>query len=80
MDDASLHAQIDKLVTEEQELLRNAEGQGEDPTRHQRLQDLKVELDRAWDLLRQREAQEEFKLDPDDASPRDAGTVEGYKG
>ena len=80
MDDASLHAQIDKLVTEEQELLRSAEGEGEDPDRHQRLQELKVELDRAWDLLRQREAHEEFKLDPDDASLRDPDTVEGYEG
>ena len=80
MDDASLHGQIDKLVAEEQELLRSAEGEGEYPGRHQRLQELKVELDRARDLLRQREAHEEFKLDPDDASPRDADTVEGYEG
>ena len=79
MDDASLHAQIDKLVTEELLLLRSAEGEGEDPDRHQRLQELKVELDRAWDLLRQREAHEEFRLDPENTSVRDAGTVEGYE-
>ena len=41
---------------------------------------VKVELDRYWDLLRQRRAHEEFGLDPDDTSMRDAGTVEGYDG
>ena len=80
MDDASLHAQIDKLVEEEQELLRVGVDQGEDPQRHKRLGEIKVELDRIWDLLRQREAKEEFNLEPDDASERDAGTVEGYEG
>jgi Protein of unknown function (DUF2630) len=80
VDDASLHAQIDKLVDEEQALLRAGVDQGEDPERHKRLQDIKVELDRIWDLLRQREAKEEFDLEVDDASERDTCTVEGYEG
>ena len=80
MDDATVREQIEKLVEEEQELLRHAEGHGPDEARHERLQELRVELDRCWDLLRQREAREEFSLDPDDASVRDAGTVEGYEG
>lgn len=79
MDDATLRAQIEQLVTEEQELLRDAEGLGPDDDRHKRLSELKVELDRCWDLLRQREAREEFRMDPDDASVRDADTVEGYE-
>jgi hypothetical protein len=58
---------------------RWGEGHGADDARHGRLAKLKVELDRCWDLLRQREAREEFQLDPDDASVRDAGTVEGYE-
>ena len=37
-----------------------------------------MELDRYWDLLRQRRAHEEFGLDPDQTSERDSGTVEGY--
>jgi hypothetical protein len=37
-----------------------------------------VELDRCWDLLRQRRARREFSENPDDASVRDAKTVEGY--
>jgi Protein of unknown function (DUF2630) len=80
MDDSTLRDQIEKLVEEEQELLRHGEGQGPDEVRHERLAELKVELDRCWDLLRQREAREEFKLDPDEASVRDADTVEGYEG
>jgi Protein of unknown function (DUF2630) len=79
MDDASIRDRIETLVAEEQRLLDEAEGQGPDEARHERLQEVKVELDRCWDLLRQREAREEFQLDPDDASARDAGTVEGYE-
>jgi predicted nuclease with TOPRIM domain len=79
MDDASIRDQIESLVAEEQRLLDEAEGQGPDNARHERLQELKVELDRCWDLLRQREAREEFALDPDSASVRDADTVEGYE-
>jgi hypothetical protein len=38
-----------------------------------------VELDRCWDLLRQRRAKREFDQNPDDAEARDAGTVENYR-
>jgi Protein of unknown function (DUF2630) len=79
MDDASIRDRIETLVAEEQRLLDEAEGQGPDEARHERLQEVKVELDRCWDLLRQREAREEFQLDPDDASARDTDTVEGYE-
>ena len=79
MDDATIRDQIETLVNEEQRLLDEAEGQGPDDARHERLAEIKVELDRCWDLLRQREAREEFQLDPDQASVRDAGTVEGYE-
>jgi hypothetical protein len=79
MDDASIRDQIEQLVAEEQELMSQAEGHGPDEARHERLAEIKVELDRCWDLLRQREAREEFQLDPDDASVRDADTVEGYE-
>jgi Protein of unknown function (DUF2630) len=37
-----------------------------------------VELDRCWDLLRQRRALRSAGADPDDASARDANTVERY--
>ena len=79
MDDESIREQIEALVAEEHRLL-NAPADGDDhEQRHARLESLKVELDRCWDLLRQREAHEEFGLDPNDASVRDADTVEGYE-
>jgi hypothetical protein len=79
VDDAGIRNQIESLVNEEQELLREGEGQGPEESRHERLQQVKVELDRCWDLLRQRQAREEFGQDPDDAEARDAKTVENYK-
>jgi hypothetical protein len=79
MDDRGLQDRIEDLVEEEQRLLHASEGGAPDPDRHTRLEAVKVELDRAWDLLRQRRAREEFGLDPDDASPRGADTVEDYE-
>ena len=79
MDDSTLRDRIEEMVTEEQRLLREAADAGPDETRHARLSELKVELDRCWDLLRQRTAHEEFGLDPDNTSVRDPDTVEGYE-
>ena len=77
MDDASVSDHIEALVAEEHRLLETA---AENPDHHARLEAVRVELDRYWDLLRQRRAHEEFGLDPDNTSMRDAGTVEGYEG
>ena len=79
MDDSTLRGEIERLVAEERQLASEATGHGPDDARHTRLAELKVELDRCWDLLRQREAHEEFQLDPDQTSIRDADTVEGYE-
>ena len=54
MDDSSLLDSIEQLVKEERELLDSGQGKGPDPARDERLQELKVALDRCWDLLRQR--------------------------
>jgi hypothetical protein len=78
MDDSSIQDRIDQLVAEEQQLLAHGEGHGPDPERHERLRELKVELDQCWDLLRQRRAREEFGEDPDEAKPRDPNIVEDY--
>jgi hypothetical protein len=40
---------------------------------------VEVELDRCWDLLRQRRARRSAGQDPDAARARDAATVEGYR-
>ncbi len=79
MDDATLRDRIEALVAEERRLLEESVGQGPDDRRHERLEELKVQLDQCWDLLRQREAHEEFELDPENTSVRDADTVEGYE-
>ena len=83
MSDESIAARIERLVTEEQELRRHEEKDSPDPDAleadRQRLRAVEVELDRCWDLLRQRRARDEFGLDPDDASVRGADTVENYE-
>jgi hypothetical protein len=78
MDDSSIQDRIDQLVTEEQELLAQGEGAGPSGERHERLQELKIELDQCWDLLRQRRAREEFGENPDEVEPRPADVVEDY--
>jgi len=79
MSDRGVRDRIQKLVEEEQRLLGSATDQGPDPERDEHLQALQVELDTCWDLLRQRKAHEEFDLDPDQTSPRDAEVVENYE-
>ena len=79
MDDNQVMTHIEELVAEEHRL-QQAEATGELPgSQHQRLEQIRVELDRYWDLLRQRRAREEFGLDPDFAELRDEGTVEHFE-
>ena len=80
MNDAEVQDHIEQLVAEEHALLGRSGEQGLSARDHDRLAAVRVELDRYWDLLRQRRAHEEFGLDPDSTSLRDAGTVEGYEG
>ena len=83
MSDESIAGQIDRLVSEEKDLRRREQQDREDDQTleadRERLRAVEVELDRCWDLLRQRRAKEEFGQDPDDAEARGAGTVENYK-
>ena len=79
MDDSQVLGRIDELVAEEQTLYeRESHGELHAGDRA-RLDEIKVALDRCWDLLRQRRAQREFGLDPDDARIRSADTVEHYE-
>ena len=79
MADKDVQGHIEELVAEEHRLQKEGEGGGLDPERHERLEAVRIELDRLWDLLRQRRSLEEFGLNPDGASERDADTVEGYE-
>jgi uncharacterized protein DUF2630 len=81
--DESIAARIERLVSEEHDLRSREQQDSPDDDAlardRERLREVEVELDRCWDLLRQRRAKEEFGLDPDDASARGADTVEGYE-
>jgi Protein of unknown function (DUF2630) len=79
--DQSVADHIEALVAEEHRLLdRGGSAGGLPPEEHARLEEVRVELDRLWDLMRQRRALRDAGGDPDDASERDAGTVENYLG
>ncbi len=79
MSDEDVLNSINALVDEEHALLHTAEHSGLDEAQRQRLHALQVQLNQCWDLLRQRRAKREFGMNPDDVTPRDASTVEGYK-
>jgi len=79
MDDKQVLERIDQLVQEEEALLHRHEGEGLDDDEHARLDELRVQLDKAYDYLRQRRALRHSGQDPDDASMRDGGTVETYE-
>jgi hypothetical protein len=82
MSDESIAAKIEGLVAEEHELRRREEADSTNPEKleadQERLRAVEIELDRCWDLLRQRRAREEFGQNPDEARVRDADTVERY--
>jgi hypothetical protein len=79
MDDAQIHETIEELVAEEHRLW-DVQGTGNaTEADRRRLEDVKVSLDRCWDLLRQRKALEEFGMDPDVARARSEETVERYE-
>lgn len=79
LDDAGLLARINELA-EEQKRLRERASDGTGDAEPGRIGQLEVELDRLWDLRRQREAKEEFGQNPDSARERPASEVEGYLG
>jgi hypothetical protein len=71
---------IQDLADEEHKLYeRHHGGDPLDEDEHRRLEELQVQLDQCWDLLRQRRARREFGDDPSVARVRDEPTVEGYR-
>lgn len=78
MDDAEILSQIHNLVEEEKKLRADHSGSGLRAADRSRLEQLEEQLDRAWDLLRQRRAREEFDEDPAAAEERATNAVEGY--
>ncbi|MGI8421435.1 MAG: DUF2630 family protein [Gaiellaceae bacterium] len=72
MDDTGIHSHIEELVAEEHRLL-------EEGGEHARLEQVTVELDRYWDLLRQRRARREAGQDPESTQIRPDDKVEPYQ-
>ena len=77
--DQGIHEHITALVAEEKTLREQlTKGEVSRDEEHSRLKQLEVELDQAWDLLRQRKALRETGGSPDDAVERTEGVVENY--
>jgi hypothetical protein len=86
MDDEQVQARIEALEDEERRLRAEEAGSAGHSANEtlaadrSRLAEIRVELDRLWDLLRQRRALRDAGRDPNEARMRDPGTVEGYLG
>jgi IS5 family transposase len=71
---------INDLSHEEERLYASAAGEGGlNAAEMARLDEIKVELDRSYDLLHQRQARQAAGLDPEEAELRTADVVEGYQ-
>lgn len=79
MEDTGILDEITRMTHAEHELLHQGEHGGLDEAGRERLSGLKVEIDRLWDLLRQRRAKRHAGLNPDNAEERPAAIVEHYQ-
>jgi hypothetical protein len=78
VDDETILQLIERLSTEEQTLEESHRGEPLSKVQHDRLKSVEVQLDQAYDLLRQRRARRTAGQDPDEASVRPEGVVENY--
>jgi hypothetical protein len=80
MSDVSVYDHINDLSSEEETLFASAsDGQGLTTEASERLVAIKVELDRCYDLLHQRQARRAAGLDPEEATLRPSEVVERYQ-
>ena len=80
MTDLDLIHQINALSAEEEQLYASvSDGAGLTQDERDRLEAIRVELDRCYDLLHQRQARAASGLNPDDATVRSAEIVEHYQ-
>jgi hypothetical protein len=78
-DEEKILGRITEMIREEKELREDlTAGRVDQATEHARLAGLETELDRCWDLLRQRRARTAAGEDPDEARVRPASQVEHY--
>jgi uncharacterized protein DUF2630 len=80
MADDDIFGRINALSDEEEHLWQHAgDGHGLTAEEHDRLEAIKVELDRCYDLLHQLEARRSAGLDPREAEARSGEVVEHYQ-
>jgi chromosome segregation ATPase len=82
MNDATIQSEIEALEARLKELRHKESDLAEQPEAvaplREEIEKIRVELDRLWDLHRQRVALRDSGGNPDDASERPANTVERY--
>jgi hypothetical protein len=78
VEDSSILRHIEELSAEELKLEESHHGEALSADQTARLHQLEVELDQAYDLLRQRRARRSAGLDPDEARLRKETVVENY--
>jgi hypothetical protein len=76
VNDQQLREHIETLVAQEHRLFEQGAALSDQDRR--RLDEVNVQLDRLWDLLRQRRAREEFGQDPELTRERPGEVVERY--
>jgi hypothetical protein len=76
---ANIHRRINELIDEEHRLRGDEALDVPDADRRRRLAELEMQLDQAWDLLRQRQARREWDQDPERARERPTRVVENYE-
>ena len=69
---------INRLADEEHQIRARESQQMATDRDRERMADIEIELDRCWDLLRQRRARRGAGLDPEGATVRGTATVERY--
>jgi Protein of unknown function (DUF2630) len=80
MTELDIVAHINALAHEEERLYAAGAGEGGlNAEEMARLEEIKVDLDRSYDLLHQRQARIAAGLNPDEAEIRPAEIVEGYE-
>ncbi len=79
-EDSDVFGRINALSHEEEELYaRAADGSGLDADERERLEEIKIQLDQAYDLLHQRQGRRDAGDDPSAAQSRPPRVVEGYE-
>jgi len=73
-----VHAHIEELVAEEHRLWELESSGNSGDAERERLAQIKVELDRYWDLLRRRRAAGALGANEDNVGLRSEETVENY--